>query len=149
MDILRAIDDPALFRPWFPDRSSWAAWRAVLAAAFALPLTDEQLEVFKRLTGRSEAPQSAAKELWVVAGRRSGKTLVGALLAVYLAVFRNHAPHLQKGEMATILIIAVDRKQARLALRGYPGQPELRAGGAKEQVTSRLELLLVPARLLG
>ena len=29
---------------------SWSAWRTVLSAAFGLPLTDDQLQLFKDIT---------------------------------------------------------------------------------------------------
>ena len=35
MNILQALDDPNLFKPHFKGKS-WAAWRAFLAALFAL-----------------------------------------------------------------------------------------------------------------
>jgi hypothetical protein len=44
-----------------------------------------------------------------------------ALIAVYLASFKDYSPHLQKGERATIMIIARDRRQARVILRYIKG----------------------------
>ena len=41
--ILKALDDPKLFAPWFADKVTWVAWRAFLAALFGLPLTPEQI----------------------------------------------------------------------------------------------------------
>jgi hypothetical protein len=40
-----------------------------------------------------------------------------ALLAVYLAVFRDWQQHLQPGESATILLLAADRRKARVVFR--------------------------------
>ena len=45
MNILQAIDDPNLFKPWFKNES-WAGWRAWLAALFGLPMTPDQLGCF-------------------------------------------------------------------------------------------------------
>ena len=42
MNILRALDDPKVFAPFFRG-SSWQVWRVFLAALFGLPLTSEQL----------------------------------------------------------------------------------------------------------
>lgn len=42
MTLLDALDDPALFAPHFP-RPSWDAWRAFLAALYALPMTAADL----------------------------------------------------------------------------------------------------------
>ena len=45
---------------------------------------------------------------------RGGKSLrTWALIAVYLACFRDYGPHLAAGEVATIGVLAVDKGQAR------------------------------------
>jgi hypothetical protein len=115
--ILDAIDDVKLFQPWFRDRATWAAWFAFLAALFALPMTPEQLAIFQRCTGRTEPPAAPASEGWLICGRRAGKSFVLALCAVYLASFRNWRPHLAPGERAVVLVVAVDRRQARVIFR--------------------------------
>ena len=56
MTILDALDDEHLFQPFFAEDSGWAAWRVFLAALFGLPLTDEQLELYRRHTGREAPP---------------------------------------------------------------------------------------------
>ena len=40
-----------------------------------------------------------------------------ALIAVYLACFREYRRHLAPGERGTVMVIATDRKQARIILR--------------------------------
>ena len=47
ISILSACDDPALFGPAFRNPSTWAAWRAFLAALFGLPMTEPQLQTFR------------------------------------------------------------------------------------------------------
>jgi hypothetical protein len=66
---------------------SWSNWRAVLKGAFGLPLTDEERERFAVVTG-GRTPGQAIRELWLICGRRSGKSIVSALLAVYMATCR-------------------------------------------------------------
>lgn len=101
---------------------SWQFWRAVLSAAFGLPLDAEQERAFERLAGGRTAPQSRVRELWVVAGRRSAKTHVSAAVAVYLATIGAELDgtlrELSAGERGIVQLIAVDRKQAAVAL-GY------------------------------
>src|SRR5262249_13025323 len=118
MDILTAIDDPRLFGPWFKDPTTWQAWRSFLAATFGLPMTPEMLETFKACTGRTEAPTEPAGEVWAAVGRRGGKSATMAMIATYAACFRDYRPHLARGEVATIPIIAADRAQARVIF-GY------------------------------
>jgi hypothetical protein len=118
--ILDAIDDPKLFAPWFR-KSTWMAWRTFLASLFALPMNAEQLALYQQCTGRTEAPTAPASEGWLVCGRRAGKSFILALCAVYVACFNDIRRHLAPGERATILVIATDRKQARVVLRFIRG----------------------------
>jgi hypothetical protein len=117
MNILEAIADPHLFAPWFRDPATWTAWRAFLAALFALPMSDVELELFARHTGRATAPLAPFNEAYLVCGRRAGKSAILALVAVFLGTFKNYAPYLAPGERGTIAIIAADRKQARVIFR--------------------------------
>ncbi|KMO17571.1 hypothetical protein [Methylobacterium platani] len=116
MNLLQAMRDPNLFARWFRDEGTWAAWRAFLGALFALPLSDTEAKAYRACTSRQEAPEAPFSEAWLICGRRAGKSFVLALIAVYLATFRDYRPYLQPGERATILIIATDRKQARAIL---------------------------------
>jgi len=117
MNILDAIEDPKLFAPWFKDRATWASWRAYLAALFALPMTEDQLAVYRESTGRTEPPSTPATESWLICGRRAGKSFTLALIAVYLACFHDYRKFLSPGERGMVLIIATDKKQARTILR--------------------------------
>src|SRR6266480_6360755 len=120
MNIIQALDDANVFGGHFRG-GTWDAWRTFLAALFALPLTPEQLEVYQRHTGRSTPPTQPAQEAWLVCGRRAGKSLILATIAVFLAAFRDWRPFLGPGELATIMIIARDRQQARVIKRFITG----------------------------
>ena len=54
-------------------------------------------------------------------GRRSGKCFILALVAVFLACFKDWRPYLGVGERGTIIVIAADRKQARTIMRYVKG----------------------------
>jgi hypothetical protein len=56
-------------------------------------------------------------EAWLVCGRRAGKSFILALIAAYLAIFEDWRPYLSPGEVGTIKVIAVDRRQARTIYR--------------------------------
>ncbi len=88
MNILQAMDDPALFGPHFRG-STWDAWRAFLAALFGLPMDEAALETYRRHTGRTEPPSAPSKGAALICGRRAGKSRVMALIAVYLAAFNS------------------------------------------------------------
>src|SRR3954452_15141462 len=120
MNIIQALRDAKVFGRYFRG-GTWDAWRTFLAVLFALPLTPEQLEVYKRHTGRSAPPTEPAQEAWLVCGRRAGKSLILATIAVFLAAFYDWRPFLAPGELATIMIIARDRRQARVIKRFITG----------------------------
>jgi hypothetical protein len=114
--IVEALDDPALLGAAFPDPSSWGAWRAFLAALFGLPLDPGQLDFFQRCTGRESAPSQEVGEAAAIVGRRGGKTTAAALIATYLAVFRDWRPYLTPGERAHVVVISQSLKTARVPL---------------------------------
>ena len=123
MNILQACDDPNLFRPWFKNADTWRAWRAFLCALFGLPFEDGPAEeLFEECTGRlATGPTEAAEEAWLIVGRRGGKSFIMALLAVFLACFKDYRPYLAPGERAMVLLIAADRRQARVLMRYIRG----------------------------
>jgi Terminase large subunit, T4likevirus-type, N-terminal len=120
MKITRAISDPKVFARFFKGET-WHAWRVFLTALFALPLTSEQIEVYRKHTGRSAPPTEPLHEAWLVIGRRGGKSFILATIAVFLAAFYDWRPFLGPGEIATIMIIARDRRQARVIKRFVSG----------------------------
>src|SRR4051794_32142465 len=116
--ILDALDHSKLFKPHFKGgAASWAAWRAFLAALFGLHLDEAQLALYRHHTGRETPPRAQFTEAALICGRRAGKSRILALIAVFLAAFRDYAEYLAPGERATIPIIAADRKQARTIFR--------------------------------
>jgi len=117
MTIIQAIYDENLFRPFFRDMDTWKPWFVVLRAIFGLPMNDEELAVFQMLTARVTPPTAQTKEAWFIIGRRGGKSFIVALIAAYLACFRDYRPYLGPGERAVIMVIATDRKQSRVIMR--------------------------------
>ena len=101
--------------------SSWNSWKAFLAALLAEPLTHTQLDIYRTCTGRTALPTMQPREAALIVGRRGGKSRMLALLAVYLAIFRDYTPHLAAGEVATIAVIAANRDQARPIMRFIMG----------------------------
>jgi hypothetical protein len=116
VNILDALDDPKVFGGCFR-AGTWDTWRAFLAALFGLPMSDEQLATYSQFTGRSTPPSKPLHEAWLVCGRRSGKSFVLATIAVFLAAFKDWRPYLAPGEIGVIMIIAADRRQARVIMR--------------------------------
>jgi len=118
LNIIQALEDPALFGGMGFDAPSWGPWRTFLTALWALPMDAEQLAFYRHHTGRSEPPAKPSRYAELICGRRGGKSRVLALIAVYLAACINHKPYLSPGERAVIAVIAKDRQQAKVIL-GY------------------------------
>ena len=115
---LDALDDPALFGAAFAE-PSWRPWRAFLGCLFGLPMDDSARQLACTCTGRTDALAAGPyREAWLVVGRRSGKSRVLALIAVYLATFVPWRPRLAAGEMGVVMLLATDMSQAAVLL-GY------------------------------
>jgi hypothetical protein len=98
--------------------TTWSVWTAVLKAAFALALTDDERAVVTQLTQRHTLP-SSVRELWLLLGRRSGKSIIAALLAVWATCCRSY--RLAPGEVGIFMIVAADRRQSRIIKRYISG----------------------------
>jgi hypothetical protein len=101
------------------DLASWGPWVTALKAIFALPLDEPELALYRQHTGGSAPPLAPAREAWLVVGRRGGKSLIAALVAVYLATCRTY--RLAVGERGMLMVIAADRRQARVVFRYIGG----------------------------
>jgi hypothetical protein len=117
--IIDAMQDAEIgFGRWFGG-DSWANWRTILKAAFALPMTANERVVFRDLAGGREPPTNRVRELWIAAGRRAGKDSIASMLATYAATIEEaHVGRLRPGELATVQCLACDREQAQIVL-GY------------------------------
>jgi hypothetical protein len=111
--IIEAMDHPEVWRRWFRDPADWRPWRAFLAALFGLSMSDEERALFAQCTGRAAPREGGYNEVWLVIGRRGGKSFILALVAVFLACFRDWRPYLVPGERAVVAVTAADRRQAR------------------------------------
>jgi hypothetical protein len=116
--ILDVWNDKALFGQLFKNSSSWHSWEVYLQALFGLGIEAMDRDFFKLATGLDEAPTSKASESYVICGRRSGKSYTTALLASYLAAFKNWSPYLSVGERGWVFIVATDKSQAGI-IKGY------------------------------
>jgi len=121
--IIDAIKHKQLFGSLdaFKSLDTWSSWLTWLKAVFALPMTDDELETFKQCTGRTQQPTKQPKEVFTVAGRRAGKSFISAVVACYLACFESYAKYLNAGERGVILVLAVDKDQARILFQYITG----------------------------
>ncbi|MHC1769014.1 MAG: hypothetical protein AB9869_32810 [Verrucomicrobiia bacterium] len=116
MNILQAIRDANLFRPFLgDDLSSWAPWEVALRALYGLPVqSDKSHQLAEICTGRSasELPSEGFSTALFLVGRRSGKSKISAVIGAYEALFGGHERRLSKGESGVIPIISPSRYQS-------------------------------------
>lgn len=140
---------------WLKGGADWTAWRAFLCAVYGLPMTEREFDIFRHCTGRKTAPTKQAREVWVPVGRRGRKSAIAALMGVYHAAYRDHAPYLAPGERATIPILAKNKAEAR-QIRDYameilraPALAHLVTGAQSEEIalSTRVDLRIKAASL--
>jgi hypothetical protein len=114
IDIVDAMNNPALFEPWFRG-DSWDGWRTILKAAYALPMTAAEIEFFRAVAER-DPPEQRVRELWIVVGRRGGKDSIASLIAAHSAALFDQQDKLRPGERALVACLATDKDQAKIVL---------------------------------
>ena len=109
--ILDAMDDAGLRGP------TWSPWRTVMRAVFGLGLPPgNHLDRYHKHTERESAPVAGAvDEAWIIAGRRGGKSRMASLVALFCGITFD-ATSLAAGELATVPLLAADRKQGRVVM---------------------------------
>jgi terminase large subunit-like protein len=135
IEIDRALADVRMLGAGLSSRETWQTWLIALKAAFALPLTEEEREIFRDIAGERGLPKHRVRELWCVAGRRSGKSRMAAAVAIFLALFQKH--RLSPGERGMCLVIAGSVDQARTVFNYVRGFLEAAPALALEVVAVR------------
>jgi hypothetical protein len=135
VNIIDSMKDSDFFSRWFHG-ASWDPWIVFLVALFGLPMTQKQANIYRKLTSRSKRSKEPVQEATVIVGRRGGKSLIAALVCVFLACFRDYSAFLSPGEVATVMLIAADRRQARVVMRYIVGFLEY-VPMLKEMITRR------------
>jgi hypothetical protein len=111
----RALEDSELLGSVLGGES-WHAWRSLLLAANGESLTDDELLTFTKYTGRPKAPEKRVDELWCAVGRRGGKSRAMAVMAAYFAGLCDYSDKLARGERGVVLLIAQDKRAAKVSL---------------------------------
>jgi ribosomal protein L37AE/L43A len=76
--------------------------------------TAEARELYRKHTGREDVASGQFREAYLVCGRRSGKSIISALIAVFVATLRSYKEFLAPGEQGVVMVLAADRRQARV-----------------------------------
>ena len=125
MNIVQAIKDQHLFRPYLQDDtnsiSSWSRWLTCLRAIYGLPLKhDWQKRLVRKCTGRDPGklnPKGYSRVL-LLCGRRSGKSKIGGLIGAFEASLSGREKKLSRGEKGLVTITSPTKDQSQI-IRNY------------------------------
>ena len=112
--------DKNLARPMLQDKhlslKSWRRWLVAFSIIFGQPIKPKYHKLITECTGRNphKLSKRGYKNVLFLTGRRSGKSIMSAMMAAYIALFSGKEKKLKPGEIGLIPIIAPTQKQARI-----------------------------------
>jgi hypothetical protein len=157
IDIISAIRDPNLFRPFLADEDdglpSWHSWFSALRMVYGIPVSESRREFVLRVTGREVAklPTQGFDTALFLTGRRCGKSRIASVIGAYEAALAGHERKLSRGERGIVAVCSPSKYQSRIVkdyLRAIFDVPMLRAEVVRETAEgfelrngSRIEIL--------
>ncbi len=111
-----ALEDANLLGQAMPGKS-WDGWKSLLIANEGEPLTDTELQLFKKLTGGREPPTEPCQTFVPVVGRRGGKSHTLGVYIAYISCLMDFEDKIVPGEVPTVLLMAPVTSQAKIALK--------------------------------
>lgn len=113
LSIIDAINSETAFKGFFKDIKTWRAWMTFFQALTGAQVRSKaDIQLIRDCTGLASPPTKPAKEAFLVCGRRSGKSTISALLAVFYAIWGGWEKYLSPGERCKVFVIAVNMDQA-------------------------------------
>jgi len=142
MNIIDAIKDPQLFKPFFGDNlRSWRPWFSALRALYGIrPLTPFDEQMIAKCTGRDpeKLPTEGFTTALFLCGRRSGKSRIASVIGAYEAALAGRERKLDRGERGLVVCCSPTKTQSSVE-RSYMAalfEPEmLRAEVVREVAT--------------
>jgi len=80
-------------------------------------MSEADLALYAKCTGRTDFGTGSYRESYVISGRRSGKSRLASLQAVYAACFIDYRDVLVSGERGVVMVLSTDRRQCQVILR--------------------------------
>jgi len=118
VNILQAIEDKNLFRPFLADGkdslTTWSAWETALRCLYGLPIRKQAHDLVRACTGRdpNKLPKAGFDTALFLTGRRSGKTRMASIIAAYEAVLSGREARLAKGERGMVPVVSPTKAQS-------------------------------------
>jgi len=118
LSLIEAISSESGLGKYFKDKATWESWLVFFKALTgSQELEPGELALLHQCTGLDNIPEEEIKEAYMICGRRSGKSTICALLAVFYAVWGEWEKYVSKGEQPKIFIIACNKDQAGIVMR--------------------------------
>jgi hypothetical protein len=116
IDIITAIKDKSLFKPYLGRLNSWKHWGICLQAIKGLPIKPKFAPLVKRCTGRDIRllPKTGFNTILLLVGRRGGKSKISGLLAAHEAIFSGREKSLSAGELGLVSVVSPTRLQSTI-----------------------------------
>jgi len=118
INIIQAIEDKNLFRPYFDDLSTWRNWIVFEKVLFGIELNKEEMKVLRKCMQLRKQPEERIREAWICSGRRSGKSRTISVIATYLGLFVDWSRYISRGEKPFIFIVSPNKDQGQIIM-GY------------------------------
>jgi hypothetical protein len=122
---------------------SWRPWHVLAKIISGQPLDDSEMALVFECTGRRVLPKNPPRRLYLLVGRRGGKSRFLSALAVWVAALAANWRNLMApGEPAVVMLVACDKKQAAVLRRYADGllQAPLLAPEVVRRTEERIEL---------
>ena len=147
-DIPKAMESSKIFRPYFREGlESWASWMTFYKVLSGYPrekFSDEEAELFRECAGfeLDELPSEPIREVFLIIGRRAGKSVTASFLAVIHALWGEWEQYLSPGEQAFVFVIATNIQQSKIIKRYISAILDLPhfKGMVKRELSDEIEL---------
>ena len=119
MNIIEAIQDRRLFRPFLADKNdsihSWCNWLVALRLLYGLPVKEKYAQLVLECTGRKlesfKADGIGFKEAHFTVSRRSGKSRIVSIICAFSACLEGQEELLAPAEVGIVSICAPTKRQ--------------------------------------
>jgi hypothetical protein len=123
--------------------ASWRPWHVLAKIIGGEALDHSEMALVLECTGRRVLPRNSPRRLYLLVGRRGGKSRFLSALAVWVAALAANWRNLMApGEPAVVMLVACDKKQAAVLRRYADGllQAPLLAPEVVRRTEERIEL---------
>jgi len=111
VNMIEFATDPNYLGLSFKERP---AQEVILRVIYGLPLDDDQLKIYRRLTKNKKEFESGKEktEAELALGARSGKSLLASIVAIYEATRSKWQKYLNKGESGYVVVVSTRLRQS-------------------------------------